>query len=331
MRRRVNWVGSLSLPGAAKRATSSSSWPAGIDPHLHPLSGAAVEELPGDRIGAQEGGRGDVADAQAGEKGVGGVAGAGDVAAEQVEVVLGERLDLRPQVGHRDAFGDDAPRQGGRVRDHRRDAERRGGEAGQAERDRRGERFRVASGEAGSVRRGVSPGELKRGQRFQFSAERGSLESVGARRVGLALGLIVAIGAPLESGLPGWPRRMVRGDAVGRRRGVYRPLPATFSPHSPYVCIFCSRALRPGGPGERRCFPGAGDLEAALQRAAARGRLAVQTGALGSNRRATADQTGPRSDRARHSSRPYGRIEQAARAPGPRPHGHLPDRRLHHA
>ena len=30
----------------------------GVDAHLHPLAGTAVEQLPGDRIGAQEGGGG---------------------------------------------------------------------------------------------------------------------------------------------------------------------------------------------------------------------------------------------------------------------------------
>jgi hypothetical protein len=31
--------------------------------------------------------------------------------------MLGKRLDLRPEIGHRHALGDDAPRQGGRIRD----------------------------------------------------------------------------------------------------------------------------------------------------------------------------------------------------------------------
>ena len=53
---------------------------------------------------------------ESGEQRIGGVAGAGDVAAVEIEVVLGERVELGVQVDGGDAFDDRALRQVGRRR-----------------------------------------------------------------------------------------------------------------------------------------------------------------------------------------------------------------------
>ena len=203
----------------------------GVDPHLHPFSGTAVEQLAGDRIGAQEGGGSEVVDAQAGEQGIGGIAGAGGIAAEQLEVVLGERLDLRPKVGRRHAFGDDAAAAG----------RRRPGPS--ARRRKRWRRSRPDS--ARPKRRAFSDSERRSWLRAPRCKPRRAQEGptisifCGARFARVfrrspdgAHAWVVRRhqGATRIVGLPVGPRRMVRGGAVGRRRGVYRSLPAPISP-----------------------------------------------------------------------------------------------------
>ena len=69
-----------------------------IGPHLDALAGAAFEQLARDGVGAQECRSSGVGDVEAGQQRVGGVAGAGQVAAEQVDVLAGERVELRLHV-----------------------------------------------------------------------------------------------------------------------------------------------------------------------------------------------------------------------------------------
>jgi hypothetical protein len=73
-----------------------------------------------------------VGDVEAGEQRIGGIADARHVAAVEIEVVLGEGVELRQQVDGGDAFHDGPLRQVGRVGHLRRDAEGGRGEAGQA-------------------------------------------------------------------------------------------------------------------------------------------------------------------------------------------------------
>ena len=87
-----------------------------VDAHLDALAGAAVEQLSRDRVAAQERRRPRIGDVEPREERIGGVADAGDVAAVEVEVVLGEGVELRMHVDGGDVLHHRALRQVGRHR-----------------------------------------------------------------------------------------------------------------------------------------------------------------------------------------------------------------------
>ena len=76
-----------------------------VGAHLDHLAAAAFEQLAGDRIGAQEGGGAGVGDVQALQQAESAVSlGAGQVGAVQLQLVLGQRVELGLQIDRSDGF-----------------------------------------------------------------------------------------------------------------------------------------------------------------------------------------------------------------------------------
>jgi hypothetical protein len=139
-----------------------------IDADLHHLAAAAIENLAPDRVGAQEGGRLRIVDRETPQQRVGRVAGASQVVAIQLEIVVSERLQLGCDTVLHDLFGDHPARQVGRVRHQWCKSERGGAKAGQGKTDRRGDLARVAGDEMSGLRGDGVERAIYRIKRIQF-------------------------------------------------------------------------------------------------------------------------------------------------------------------
>ena len=91
----------------------------GVGARLHHLAAAAAEQQPRRAVAAQEGRGRRIAHAQAAQQAVGGVGGAGDVAARQRHLVRRQRLQLLGHALGFDGLGHQALRQRGGVRHQR--------------------------------------------------------------------------------------------------------------------------------------------------------------------------------------------------------------------
>ncbi len=101
----------------------------GLD--LKHLAAAAVQQPARERVGAQEVGRRRIADVEPREQAVGRVAAACEVCAVELQLMFGQRVELRLYVLWVDVFGHQPLRPARRVRCHRGDAECRDPEPGQ--------------------------------------------------------------------------------------------------------------------------------------------------------------------------------------------------------
>jgi hypothetical protein len=109
-----------------------------------------------------------VIDVQAAQEGVGGIAGAGQVIAVELDLVRGQRLQLRRDVVRSDTFRHDATWQVSCVRCERRNAEGGGAETGQGDDHRGREAAGVALDESSGALDGGGHGAVNRVQRTQF-------------------------------------------------------------------------------------------------------------------------------------------------------------------